>query len=56
VKEKDDRKTVELVYSPRLSEIAAGGTVANGRQIEKEEETTRKRQTEENDISEKREG
>lgn len=42
VKEKDDRKTVELVYSPRLSEITAGGTVANGRQIEKEEEIAKK--------------
>lgn len=27
------RETAEQVYSPRLSEIAAGGTVANGRQI-----------------------
>lgn len=44
-----------------MSEIAARGTVANGRQIklerererEKEEETTQKRQAKGNDISEK---
>lgn len=46
---------MEQVYSPRLSEIAAGGTVANGRQIERKI-STQKRQTEGNDISEKRVG